>query len=97
MSLFNFLHKRILELRENGLLQHWQNKYNPKLDKCMDAAPKKDKNHPISLKNLTGAFVVLLVGYFISLISFLVETSLCWRILKTLSSVFKCYINNKRN
>ncbi len=46
--------------------------------KCMANVKKEDKKKetehlPISLKNLTGAFVVLLVGLSISFLAFLVE------------------------
>ena len=63
-----------MQLRENGLLQHWENKFYPKLDKCMDGAYKMtNKNHRISFKNLSGAFVALLVGITLALFSFLLE------------------------
>jgi hypothetical protein len=69
-----------MQLRENGLLQHWEKKYYPKLNKCADGAYKmktKNKNHRISLKNLAGAMVALLVGITLASFSFLIEKLIC--------------------
>lgn len=78
---------RMLELMQTGIIDHWDLLFHPKPGQCMGnirnahatetSTTLKQKNHPpsLSLKNLTGAFVaVLLVGFSISfLMAFLCE------------------------
>lgn len=75
----------MLELMQTGIIDHWDSRFRPMPGKCMGnirnahttetSATLKQKNHPpsLSLKNLTGAFVVLLVGFSISFLAFLCE------------------------
>jgi hypothetical protein len=57
----------------------WTQWYQPDIRQCRAEEDKitknVSKNAPprLSLKNLTGAFVVLLIGYLISLVAFLAE------------------------
>ena len=75
---------RLLELQEIGLVDYWDLWFRPVPGKCLPIFKTKPKSlrseklSPISLKNLTGAFVVLLVGMSLSLLSFLCEKILQW-------------------
>ena len=74
---------RIPELRDFGLLDFWAKRFQPDLRQCLDEAGKimqpkkstgrKDSLSRLSIKNLTGAFVVLAVGYLVSFLVFLAE------------------------
>jgi hypothetical protein len=64
----------------NGLLDIWTRWYQPDVRQCLDKANKimqlkPSKNNPpqLSLTNLTGAFVVLLVGYLVTFAAFISE------------------------
>lgn len=64
----------------NGLLDIWTQWYQPDVRQCLDKADKimqskPSKNNPpqLSLKNLTGAFVVLVVGYLVTFLAFVSE------------------------
>jgi ionotropic glutamate receptor len=66
-------------MRAAGLMDIWTQWYQPDIQKCLtekDKITKKvsRKESPrLSLKNLTGAFVVLLIGYLVSFVAFLAE------------------------
>jgi len=62
-----------LQLQENGLLAHWEKKYYPQPDRCLGDIKKVSRTQRISLNNLSGAFLVLLVGYAIALFAFIIE------------------------
>lgn len=71
---------RILEMRGNGLIDIWTKWYLPDVRQCLEKSDKfvrqkssKAGSPRLSLKNLTGSFVVLLVGYLVSLCAFIVE------------------------
>ena len=71
---------RVNELRENGLFEHWEALVLAYPPQCLAAvnglAEKQVKNdgpRRLSLKNLTGAFIVLLAGLGVSFLSFLCE------------------------
>jgi hypothetical protein len=71
--------KRILDIQQIGLIDFWDTWFRPMPPQC-EGKPqnngngkKKKKLSPLSLNNLTGAFVVLLVGLTLSLFVFLVE------------------------
>lgn len=64
----------------NGLLDIWNEWYQPDVRQCLDKADKMMQLKPseyeppqLSLTNLTGAFVVLLVGYLVSFLAFVSE------------------------
>jgi glutamate receptor, ionotropic, invertebrate len=75
----------MLELMQTGIIDRWDLWFRPMLLKCMGnirtahttetSKTLKQKNQPpsLSLKNLTGAFVVLSVGFGISFLVFLSE------------------------
>ncbi|XP_046449191.1 ionotropic receptor 93a-like [Daphnia pulex] len=66
----------ILELQQTGLIDYWDTWFRPMPPQCNGKPPmesKKKKQLPLSLKNLTGAFVVLLVGLSLSFLAFLCE------------------------
>jgi hypothetical protein len=75
-------------MRDFGLLDIWAKWYQPDIRQCLDKADKmmqlktplkkKDLSR-LSLKHLTGAFVVLIVGNVFSLIAFLAEIILSYR------------------
>lgn len=58
-----------------GLIDYWNDLNFANPYQCLDKkVTKKSSSHPrLSLKNLTGAFVVLLAGYATSLIVFIIE------------------------
>ena len=63
---------------ESGIFDYWFKKYEPKIDKCLldsykDAAPKLKA---LSLVDMSGPFIILLLGLSLSLVVFLVE--LAW-------------------
>lgn len=66
-------------MRGTGLMDIWTQWYQPDIRQCLAEADKITKNvsksEPprLSLKNLTGAFVVLLIGYLVSFVAFLAE------------------------
>jgi|688.fasta_scaffold418678_1 ionotropic glutamate receptor len=66
-------------MRAIGLIDIWTRWYQPDVRQCLNEADKITKTAPkrepprLSRKNLTGAFVVLLIGYLVSFLVFLVE------------------------
>ena len=68
-------------MNEAGLPQKWRRRYfNAKSDQCIgndnlgvNNRVNNNKNHRISLKNMSGSFVVLLVGIAASFVIFIVE------------------------
>nr|CAH0113367.1 unnamed protein product [Daphnia galeata] len=72
------LTKGILEMQQIGLIDYWDTWFRPMPPQCDGKlqngnGKNKKKLSPLSLNNLTGAFVVLLVGLSLSLIVFLGE------------------------
>ena len=77
---FNFFINRLNELRENGLFDFWDLWFRPMPRQCAanlkGKAEKESEYHGLrrlSLKNLTGAFVVLSIGIGLSLLAFVNE------------------------
>ena len=66
---------RILDAWEFGLVDHWVNEgfYIPGTDKCFDNKPKKARDVPINLVDLTGAFLILGIGLGLAILNFLIE------------------------
>jgi ionotropic glutamate receptor len=67
-----------LDLQQTGIVDHWDSWFRPMPRQCKANVKKgykkpKTKHLPISLKNLTGAFVILLIGFSVSFLAFLVE------------------------
>jgi hypothetical protein len=85
----------MLELMETGIIDHWDLWFLPLPIKCMgniqsgrkpqDGKTKtlRTKNQPpaLSLKNFTGAFVILLFGFSLSILAFLCEQVIEWPFL----------------
>jgi hypothetical protein len=72
--------QRLLELTETGIIDYWEILFRPMPGKCeanyktgYNALPTDNQHKPLTLKNLTGAFLVLLVGLSLSLLAFLYE------------------------
>ena len=69
----------MIELEERGFMIYWDQLYYRVPSKCLANTKKeKQKKAPdnksrLSLKNLTGAFIVLLVGYALAILSFIFE------------------------
>jgi hypothetical protein len=79
-ELLIFLNIRTLELFETGLISLWSNWFEPNARPCWnnnnDNRNAKSNKKPLvrlSLTNLTGAFVVLAVGFLVSTLAFLIE------------------------
>ena len=66
-----------MELLQSGLMDHWDLWFYPIPRQCMAntrKGKKPDSKHSaISLKNLTSAFVILSIGFSLSLLAFLCE------------------------
>lgn len=60
-------------MRENGLLDFWKSKFLAVGNFCDGKIKKSTKNSKLSFKNLTGAFIVLLAGFVMSVLSFICE------------------------
>lgn len=67
-------------MRAFGLLDAWRDTYQADVHQCLEQADKiqrrsrsADGKTIITLKNLTSAFIVLIFGYFLSFLTFLVE------------------------
>lgn len=60
-------------MRENGLLDNWRFRIQADARRCLDASATKAEKSRLSLKNLTGAFVVLFSGCIASILAFLFE------------------------
>ena len=70
--------KRLLEIHQAGLFDYLEGIYRRMPSQCLKnykTGLKSSKNQRItlSLKNLTGAFIVLLVGLGISFLAFIYE------------------------
>ena len=66
---------RTMRVREAGFIPKWikENTADPR--QCTDKSNKNDGSDiaPLSLKNLTGAFIVISIGYVASIIILLLE------------------------
>jgi ionotropic glutamate receptor len=66
-----------MELLQSGLMDHWDLWFYPIPRQCMAntrIGNKPDSKHSaISLKNLTGPFVILSIGFSLSFLAFLCE------------------------
>jgi hypothetical protein len=65
-----------LEIQQIGVVDFWDTWFRPMPPQCNgkpQSGNKKKKTSALSLKNLTGAFLVLLVGLSLSLLAFLCE------------------------
>jgi ionotropic glutamate receptor len=63
-----------MELRQSGLMDYWDLRFHPSSPCTANTkSGYKKAQTSISLKNLTGAFVVLLIGFSLSLLAFLCE------------------------
>ena len=58
--------RRILRLHETGLLAQWEKYYIPSTSKCMEINQRNGMPR-LSMKHLSSAFVILIVGFLISL------------------------------
>lgn len=78
----------MIELNAFGLIEYWMKFHAANPYQCLDSSThrnNKQTSRPrLSLKNLTGAFAVLVFGYTISLIIFILER-------------FKFYYQHSRN
>ncbi len=64
-------------MQEAGLLEKWMKTFNPEATECLLKKNfKKSGNSPISLQNLTSAFLFLIFGICVSFLVFLVELSI---------------------
>ena len=94
---------------QTGIIDHWDEWFRPMPPQCLDKMKSvykpqnsktlKMKNHPpaLSLKNLTGAFIVLLFGFSLSFLAFLCEQifSVPYRHSRQLKKVQINYVNRR--
>ncbi|EFX82128.1 hypothetical protein DAPPUDRAFT_241227 [Daphnia pulex] len=77
------INKGLLDLQQTGIIDHWDSWFRTMPRKCMANIKygynTETKPSPLTLKNLTGAFVVLLIGSSLSLLTFLCEKILSMR------------------
>ncbi len=66
---------RVIEMNQFGLIEHWIASYQAMPHQCLAQAAKKQRFETprLSLKNLTGAFAVLVIGYVVSFLVFVIE------------------------
>ena len=64
---------RILEMAQFGFIQHWEKTFQTQPDECLTNYNDIPDKPRISLKNLSGAFLILLVGLPLALLAFIVE------------------------
>lgn len=68
---------RLLELQQTGIIEYWDLWFRPMPPQCNGKPPSgnktPNKSSSLSLKNLTGAFIVIAVGLGLSLLAFLGE------------------------
>ncbi|XP_059352708.1 glutamate receptor ionotropic, kainate 2-like isoform X1 [Daphnia carinata] len=76
----NPISKGFLELQERGLINYWDLWFRPMPVQCTEnfkfsglQSSRRENHPPLSLKNLTGAFLVLLVGISLAFLAFLCE------------------------
>lgn len=68
-----------MELMQSGLIDYWEIWFRPMPRQCQGkiksgyTPPDKNQHPPLSLKNLTGAFIVITVGLSLSLLAFVCE------------------------
>lgn len=63
-----------MESWQYGLIDHWNKQNMPQPDrKCADYRQQSSELPRISLANLSGAFVLLLVGWSLAIFAFIVE------------------------
>lgn len=62
-------------MREAGFLKKWYDDNSPDVHQCINDNNKKDRNQiePLSVDNLAGAFICLLIGFTAALFLFLLE------------------------
>ena len=66
---------------QNGLMDNWELHFRPIPDRCLGKikrvknSPRKDeaKTARLTLRNLMGAFIVLLIGYVLSVVAYIGE------------------------
>ena len=68
-----FVFFRILELRQFGLLQHWEKQFLSPPESCSYDYIKKPNRPRISLTDIGGAFVLLIGGLSLAILVFLIE------------------------
>jgi hypothetical protein len=85
LTLGEYQSKRMLELMQTGIIDYWDLWFRPMPLQCLDniksvykpqnSKTLKMKNRPpaLTLKNLTGAFIVLALGFSLSFLAFLCE------------------------
>lgn len=67
---------RLIELNAFGLIEYWMKFHVASPRQCLDTITRHNKqsaNPRLSLKNLTGAFVILGFGCMISFLVFVIE------------------------
>lgn len=68
---------RIMQMREAGLTDLWNKKFQPDARKCLvklkASKMKKQADKQLGLGNLIGSFVVLAIGFLVSLVVFVSE------------------------
>ena len=80
---YSFILSRIEKARESGILYLWRDWYIPATKQCQKSFYEIPKNQRLTLKNLSGAFVILIVGYTLATITFVIEIFIFHRCNKT--------------
>lgn len=62
-----------MRLHEFGLITKWKRPYEADVSRCISMANQYSKEERLALFRMTGAFAVLIAGYFLSLLIFLCE------------------------
>ena len=70
---FNFWKPRIIRMRQAGLLSKWYIDNRPDPRQCLDDNKDNSDFSPLTLGELTGAFIALFTGYVLALLFFVGE------------------------
>lgn len=84
---------RLAEMSEFGLLKVWTQWYQANPQRCLDEVKKSwnvQNRTRLTLGNLTGAFVVLIVGCLASLLVFILENIMFLMCKKPYKSAVNC-------
>jgi hypothetical protein len=68
-----------MRMWETGLIALWEKRTIPKPTACLDIKQRPRDNPRLNMRNLSGPFVILLIGYGISVFFFFAEL-LCQRL-----------------
>jgi hypothetical protein len=73
-------------MRQTGLFSKISKQYLKPVDKCLAREANRPKKSQLTLYDMTGSFIVLLLGSSLSLLAFLLELLVSSRFFRTTTS-----------